>query len=271
VYQFEEGRGLSEDDFAQLTANALEEKILALGPDNVAAFVAEPVMGASGMMTPPAGYWPRINAICKKYDVLLWADEVICGFGRSGQWFGSHTYGIEPDIITMAKGMSSGYQPISAVALNARLNDAIVNAPSEMAHGFTWSGHPVASAVCVKNLEIMHRLELVGPVGDRNAAALQAQLVTLADHPLVGEVRGVGFLGAIELVKNKETGERFSGASGAGVVCRNHAISNGVMIRACGDTMVMSPPLVITPEQSTELIDAVRRALDATLDALKAD
>ena len=271
VYQFEEGRGLSEDDFAQLTANALEEKILALGPDNVAAFVAEPVMGASGMMTPPAGYWPRINAICKKYDVLLWADEVICGFGRTGQWFGSHTYGIEPDIITMAKGMSSGYQPISAVALNARLNDAIVNAPSEMAHGFTWSGHPVASAVCVKNLEIMHRLELVGPVGDRNAAALQTQLATLADHPLVGEVRGVGFLGAIELVKNKETGERFSGASGAGVVCRNHAISNGVMIRACGDTMVMSPPLVITPEQSTELIDSVRRALDATLDDLKAD
>ncbi|MCE2728448.1 MAG: aminotransferase [Sphingomonadaceae bacterium] len=271
VYQFEEGRGLSEDDFAQLTANAVEEKILALGPNKVAAFVAEPVMGASGMMTPPAGYWPRINAICKKYDVLLWVDEVICGFGRTGQWFGSHTYGIEPDIVTMAKGMSSGYQPISAVALNARLNEAIVNAPSEMAHGFTWSGHPVASAVCVKNLEIMRRLELVGPVGDRNAAALQAELATLADHPLVGEVRGVGFLGAIEIVKNKETGERFSGAAGGGVVCRNHAISNGVMIRACGDTMVMSPPLVITPEQSKELIDAVRRALDATLDDLMAD
>lgn len=270
VYRFEEGRDLSEEDFAELTANALEEKILALGPDKVAAFVAEPVMGAGGMITPPAGYWPRINAICKKYDILLWADEVICGFGRTGQWFGSHTYGIEPDIVTMAKGMSSGYQPISAVALNARVNDAIANAPDEMAHGFTWAGHPVASAVCIKNLEIMHRLELVGPVGDRNAAALQEQLATLADHPLVSEVRGVGFLGAIEIVKNRETRERFDEATGAGVVCRDHAINNGVMIRACGDTMVMSPPLIIAPDQSTELVDGVRRALDATLNDLKA-
>ncbi|MFN0022692.1 MAG: aminotransferase [Parvularculaceae bacterium] len=256
--------GETETDFALRCARAIEDKIFELGPENVAAVIGEPVMGAGGLMTPPIGYWPEVERICRKHDVLLWSDEVICGFGRTGSWFGCQTYGVTPDIITMAKGMSSGYQPISAVALNARVAAPIIAANSEMAHGFTYSGHPVAAAVALKNIELIDRLQLVGPRGQAAAAKFQAGLTALQEHPLVGETRGVGLLGAIELVKDKTTRERFSASGATGAACRKHCFQTGVVMRAVGETMFLCPPLVVSDGEIDELFRLVRRALDLT-------
>lgn len=257
--------GESERDFALRCARALEDKILELGPDNVAAFVGEPVMGAGGLMTPPEGYWPEIERICRKYDVLLWSDEVICGFGRTGAWFGCQTFGFTPDLMTMAKGMSSGYQPISAVALSARMAAPIVASNAEMAHGYTYSGHPVACAVAKRNIELIEEKRLVGARGKAAAARFQQGLKALEDHPLVGEARGVGLLGAIELVKSKSARERHSLSGATGVLCRGHCFASGVVMRAVGETMFLCPPLVISDDEIDELFRRVRRALDLTL------
>lgn len=256
--------GESEEDFANRCALALEQKIIELGPDNVAAFVGEPVMGAGGLMVPPAGYWPAVQEICRRYDVLFWSDEVICGFGRVGEWFGCQHYGVTPDLITMAKGMSSGYQPISAVALNARVGDAISSSTTEMAHGYTYSGHPVACAVALRNIQLMEELELVGPRGQATAAYFQTRLAELRDHPLVGETRGVGMLGALELVKNKSTRERHAPAGRAGLLCRGHCFEQGVIMRAVGDTMFLAPPLVIRDDEVDAMFELIHRCLDLT-------
>jgi putrescine aminotransferase len=263
-YQYGEP-GESERDFGKRCAKALEDKILELGADNVAAFVGEPVMGAGGLMTPPDGYWPEIERICRKYDVLFWSDEVICGFGRTGSWFGCQTYGVTPDILTMAKGITSGYQPLSAVGLNARVAGPIIESNSEMAHGYTYSGHPVACAVAIRNIELIAELGLVGPRGDAAATKFQAGLKALEDHPLVGETRGVGLLGAVELVKNKETRERYSASGATGMTCRGHCFASGVVMRAVGETMFLCPPLVISDDEIDELFARVRKALDLTL------
>lgn len=262
--------GESERDFALRCAKGVEDKILELGPDNVAAFVGEPVMGAGGLMTPPEGYWQEIERICRKYDVLLWSDEVICGFGRTGSWFGCQTYGFTPDLITMAKGMSSGYQPISAVALGKRMADPIIASDAEMAHGYTYSGHPVACAVAKRNIELMEEKDLVGARGRAASARFQQGLKALESHPLVGETRGVGLLGAIELVKNKETRARWSVPGGVGMICRRHCFETGVVMRAVGDTMFLCPPLVISDAEIDELLRLVRTALDLTLRELGA-
>lgn len=267
-YQYGEN-GESERAFAMRCAKALEDKILELGPENVAAFVGEPVMGAGGLMTPPDGYWPEIERICRKYDILLWSDEVICGFGRTGKWFGCQTYGFTPDIMTMAKGMTSGYQPLSAVALNESVAGPIIASNSEMAHGYTYSGHPVACAVAIKNIEMIDELGLVGPRGDAAGKRFQAGLKALEDHPLVGETRGVGLLGAVELVKNKETHERYSASGATGVTCRGHCFASGVVMRAVGETMFLCPPLIISDDEIDELFRRVRMALDLTLRDVK--
>lgn len=263
-YQYGEA-GESERAFAMRCAKALEDKILELGADNVAAFVGEPVMGAGGLMTPPEGYWQEVERICRKYDVLLWSDEVICGFGRTGSWFGCQTYGFTPDIMTMAKGMSSGYVPISAVALNQRISKAIIESSSEMAHGYTYSGHPVACAVAARNIELLSERGLIGPRGAAASARFQSRLKALEDHPLVGETRGVGLLGAIELVKNKATKERYSASGATGVTCRGHCFDSGVVMRAVGETMFLCPPLVISDSEIDELFALVKKALDLTL------
>ncbi|NWG91178.1 MAG: aminotransferase class III-fold pyridoxal phosphate-dependent enzyme [Parvularculaceae bacterium] len=261
--------GETEREFAHRCAKALEDKILELGPENVAAFVGEPVMGAGGLMTPPEGYWPEIEKICRKYDILFWSDEVICGFGRTGNWFGCETYGVAPDIMTMAKGMTSGYQPLSAVALSERVARPIIESNSEMAHGYTYSGHPVACAVAIRNIELISEMGLVGPRGAAAAKRFQAGLKALEDHPLVGETRGVGLLGAVELVKNKETRERYSASGATGVICRGHCFDSGVVMRAVGETMFLCPPLVISDAEIDELFVRVRKALDLTLRDLK--
>lgn len=262
--------GESEADFAARCAQALEDKILELGPENVAAFIGEPVMGAGGLMVPPEGYWKKIEAICRKYGVLLWSDEVICGFGRTGSWFGCQTYGFQPDIITMAKGMSSGYVPISAVALNTEIAETLVQADTEMAHGFTYSAHPVSCAVSLCNINLIDELDLVGERGEKTAAYFQETLAKLNDHPLVGQTRGIGMLGAIELVKDRRTGERYSPEGHAGGTCRDYCFANGVIMRAVGDTMFLSPALVISNSEIDELFTLIRCSLDDTLAAMAA-
>lgn len=269
-YRFGFGGDMGEAEFSDHCVKAIEDKILEIGPEKVAAFIGEPAMGAGGMMTPPAGYWPKVEALCRKYDILLWSDEVICGFGRTGAWFGCETYGFQPDIITMAKGMSSGYQPISAVALGEKVGGAIARSDEEMAHGFTWSGHPVASAVASANLALMDELELVGDKARARASLFQQAIASLADHPLVGEVRGIGFLGAIELVADKASRRRFEPLGRAGGICRDHSVKNGLVMRAIRDTMVLSPPLVISEAEVGELVDKARRALDETARTLGA-
>ncbi|MEL6372165.1 MAG: aminotransferase [Pseudomonadota bacterium] len=264
-HYYEYGRpGESEKDFATRCAKALEDKILELGPENVAAFIGEPVMGAGGLMLPPEGYWSQIQEICRTYGVLLWSDEVICGFGRTGEWFGCESYGFTPDLITMAKGMSSGYAPISAVALNDALATTLINADTEMAHGFTYSGHPVSCAISLKNIELLQEWDLVGDRGRQTASYFQAKLDSLNAHPLIGQTRGIGMLGAMELVKDKKTKSRFAPEGSAGLQCRSHCFANGIIMRAVGDTMFLSPPLVITPSEIDEMFDLIAKSLDDT-------
>ena len=261
---FAEGGDMTPEEYGLKTAKSLEDKILELGAENVAAFVAEPVQGAGGLIIPPKGYWEEIQRICRKYDVLLHVDEVICGFGRTGNWFGSDTYGIEPDMINMAKGLSSGYQPIAALGFGERVGNTLYNSPQEWSHGFTYSGHPVCAAVALANLDVMQREKLVEKVGGETGAYFQKKLAELADHPLVGETRGVGLLGAIELVKDKASRTKFPGDMDVGSQCRNHCFKEGLIMRAIGDTMVLSPPLVISHSEIDELFDLARRCIDLT-------
>ncbi len=265
-HYYNNGGDMSKEEFCDMCVQAVEDKILEIGPKNVAAFIGEPVMGAGGMIPPPDGYWPKIEAICRRYGILLWCDEVITGWGRTGDWFGASHFGVEPDIITMAKGLTSGYQPLSAVALGGDLADTIATSEDEMVHGFTYSGHPVACAAALKNIEILEREGLVGtPQQDKKIVKFNEALRTLSDHPLVGETRSIGLLGAIEIVKNKQTRERYSDATNIGFKCREHSFNNGLVMRNVGNTMILCPPLIITDDQITELITIARLALDRTL------
>lgn len=264
VYWYGFGEGKDPNAYGLEVAKMLEEKILELGPDNVASFSAEPVHGAGGLMFPPDSYWPEIQRICRKYDVLLHLDEVITGFGRTGRWFGAQTFGISPDVMTMAKGISSGYQPISAIALGPRMGDALASANEELVHGFTWSGHPVACAVSLKNLELIEREKLVERVHDDIGPYFQAKIRELQSHPLVGEVRGKGLLGAIELVKDKATRTFFHPDQDVGMHCRNHCFANGLVMRAIRDTMVLAPPLIVTRAEVDEIVRLARKCFDLT-------
>jgi putrescine aminotransferase len=269
-YWYAEGGDLTPEEYGQKAAAALERKILELGPDTVGAFIGEPVQGAGGVIIPPAGYWPEIQRICRQYDVLLVADEVVCGFGRTGRWFGSERFGIEPDIMTVAKGLSSGYLPIAAVLLGPRVGDALATAHEEWAHGFTYSGHPVAAAVALENIRLIEAEGLHaragGPLGDHFAKALAG----LADHPLVGEARSCGLLGALELVEDKAMRRYFPTARKVGLICREHCIESGLVMRAVRDVMIVAPPLVITEAEIDEMARKARLALDLTWRDLQA-
>ena len=256
---------IDSDAFGLLIANKLEEKILELGADRVGSFSAEPVQGAGGVIFPPATYWHEVQRICAKYDVLLHLDEVITGFGRTGEWFGAQSYRIAPDIMVMAKGLSSGYQPISAVSLGARMSTTILNSNEELVHGYTYSGHPVASAVALKNLEVIERDKLVPRVKNEIGPYLQSRLrETFSDHPLVGEVRGNGLLAAIELVRDKKERRFFPDPGNVGTHCRNYCFNDGLICRAIRDTMVLSPPLVISKDEVDEIITKLKSAIDRT-------
>lgn len=269
-YWFGEGEGMDRNDFGRLCAAAIEERILAVGPENVAAFIGEPVQGAGGVILPPASYWPAVEKIVRKYGILLVADEVICGFGRTGEWFGHQTYGYTPDLVPMAKGLSSGYLPISATAVSNEIVE-VLKTGGDFVHGFTYSGHPVSAAVALRNIDIIEREGLVPRVKTDVGPYLAAALASLDDHPLVGETRSVGLLGAVEIVSDKAARLRFGGKEGtAGPVLRDLCIENGLMVRAVRDTIVMSPPLIITHAQIDELVDILRRSLDAAVPKLAA-
>jgi putrescine---pyruvate transaminase len=259
--------GLSEDmtpdEFGLFAARKLEDKILELGADKVGAFIAEPIQGAGGVLIPPKTYFPEIQRICRKYDVLLIADEVICGFGRTGRWFASEHFDIRPDFMTLAKGITSGYLPLSAVMVGDRVAAALSQG-GEFAHGFTYSGHPVPCAVALENIRILKDEGIIERVAVETGPYLQKRLKELESHPLVGEVRGLGFIAAIELVKDKKGREFFDPIGEVGLICRDHCFANGVVLRATRDTMLVSPPLVMSRGQIDELVEGARRCLDLT-------
>ncbi len=264
--------GESDHDFGLRAARAVEDAILEAGPDKVAAFIGEPIMGAGGVKIPPMSYWPEVQRICRKYDVLLMLDEVITGYGRTGEWFAAQAFGIEPDTITTAKALTSGYQPLSALLVGERIAATLVEKGGEFAHGYTYSGHPVACAVALANLDIIEREGLVERVktdtGPYFAKALQERI---AGHELVGEVRAFGLMGAIEIVRDKAARERFLPAGSAAVTVRDHAIANGMMLRATGDTMILSPPLIWTRDTIDLACERIGKALDlAAKDLIKA-
>ncbi|MDH2013088.1 aspartate aminotransferase family protein [Pseudomonas juntendi] len=266
-YWFGEGGDMTEADFGVWAAEQLERKILEVGENNVAAFIAEPIQGAGGVIIAPDTYWPKVKQILAKYDILFVADEVICGFGRTGQWFGTDYYDLEPDLMTIAKGLTSGYIPMGGVIVRDEVA-RVVSEGGDFNHGFTYSGHPVAAAVALENLRILRDEQIITQVQDKTAPYLQQRLRELADHPLVGEVRGLGMLGAIELVKDKASRTRYPG-KGVGMICRQHCFDNGLIMRAVGDTMIIAPPLVISLAEIDELVAKTRKCLDLTYEAVR--
>lgn len=267
-FWFADGGDLSEEEYGIAAARRLEQKILELGPERVAAFIGEPVMGAIGVYIPPMSYWKEIERICRQYDVLLVADEVICGFGRTGQWFGSQHFGIQPDVMTIAKGITSGYIPLGAALFNDRVAGVLKDAGGELAHGATYSGHPVCAAVALENLRIMREERIVERAREEVAPYLAQRWAELGGHRLVGEARIVGMMGALELVPDKGRRAFFPERGKVGGLCRDIALRHGLILRATYDSMLLSPPLVLTREQVDELFDKAWKALDETARAI---
>ena len=267
-YWFDSDRTLSPDEFGLATARLLEDKINELGPDKVAAFIGEPIQGAGGVIIPPDSYWPEVQRICEEYGILLVSDEVITGFGRLGEWFGSDFYGTKPDLMPFAKGVTSGYLPLGGVFVGDRIADVLIEKGGEFYHGYTYSGHPAACAVAMENLRILQREKLVERVRDDIGPYLQQGWQKLGEHPLVGETRMVGLMGALELVQDKDTLERFPEKRGAGTVCRDILVNNGLVMRAVGDTIVVAPPFILTHAEADELLDTAWKCLDLTQAAL---
>ena len=264
-YWYALGRDTSRDEFGLVAARWLEDKILAIGPDKVGAFIGEPVQGAGGVIIPPRTYWPEIQRICDKYGVLLVSDEVICGFGRTGNWFGCETMGFRPDLMTFAKGVTSGYVPLGGVMVGDRVARVLIDQGGEFNHGYTYSGHPVSCAVGLANVRLIQQLGLVEHVRDDVGPYLAEHFAKLADHPLVGDAETCGLMGAMVLVKDKVRGTMFPDALEVGMVCRGHCFANGLIMRAVGDRMIIAPPLVITRAQIDEMMVLIRRCLDLTL------
>jgi putrescine aminotransferase len=266
---FDSGAGMSEDEFGLVAAGWLEKKILQVGADKVAAFIGEPIQGAGGVIIPPATYWPEIGRICDKYGILLIADEVICGFGRLGAWFGSELMQIKPDLITFAKGVSSGYVPLGGVLVGDRVAKVLTEKGGDFNHGFTYSGHPVACAAALENLRILIDEKLVEQVAQETGPYLKAQFATLADHPLVGFANSCGFVAGLNLVRKKGASvhecDLFDPALGVGMICRGYMFDNGMIMRAVGERMIIAPPLVMSCAQIDEMIGKIRFCLDATL------
>ena len=263
-YWYDFGGDLTPEEFGLQAARAVEDKILELGADTVAAFIGEPIQGAGAVIIPPESYWPEVQRICAKHDVLLIVDEVICGFGRTGHMFASEYYGLKPDLMTLAKGLTSGYLPLSAVMVGDRVADTLISKGGEFYHGFTYSGHPVACAVALANIKIIEDEKLVQRTHDQTGPHLAERLAELAGHPIVGEVRSLGLIGAVEMVKDKAGRGHFDDLGATGTLCRDHCLEGGLILRAVRDVMVMSPPLSITIAEIDELMRILRQALDRT-------
>jgi len=265
-----EGGDMTPEDFGLMRAQELERAILDLGIDNVAAFIAEPVQGAGGVIIPPSTYWPEIQRICDKYEILLIADEVITGFGRTGNWFGSQTFGIKPHIMTIAKGLSSGYVPIGGSIVCDEVAEVI--AQDEFNHGYTYSGHPVAAAVALENLRILEEERVIDHVRNVAHPHLAERWAKLADHPMVGEAKLVGLMGSIALTPDKDKRARFAAEAGTvGFITRERCFANNLVMRHVYDRMIIAPPLVITPAEIDLMIDRAQRSLDEAMAKVKAE
>ena len=273
-HHYREARpGESEEAFSDRLAAELEETIRAEGPETVAAFIAEPVMGAGGVVVPPAGYFEKVQAILRKYDILFIADEVICGFGRLGTNFGCEYFGITPDMITVAKGITSGYQPLSAVLVGDEVWATIRDSSDHLGlfgHGYTYTGHPIACAAANANLAIFEREDLTGNAAKVGAHFQRRLRERLADHPAVGEVRGIGLIAAVETVADKASKRGFDPAAGIGKAIQAAAIERGLIVRAMvNDSVAMSPPLVLTEEEADHIVDTLAAAIDDTVPAMR--
>jgi adenosylmethionine-8-amino-7-oxononanoate aminotransferase len=260
--------GETEEEFASRRAAELEQLILAEGPDTIAAFIAEPINGAGGVIVPPAGYFEKIQAVLKKYDIFMWDDEVICGFGRTGADFGATSLGIQPQMMSLAKALTSAYIPLSAAIVSGDIYQALVEPSAKVGvfgHGYTYSGHPVACAVASKVIEIYRRERLFEHAAEVGAY-MQARLREFATHPLVGEVRGMGLIGDLELVANKDSGRAFAD-NAVGGFCQRACEKHGMIVRAMsGNSVALCPPLIITRAQIDELVEKLGKALAETLD-----
>ena len=265
-YYFENALpGESEADFGLRAAGWLETKILELGADKVAAFIGEPVQGAGGVIIPPATYWPEIQRIVDKYGILLISDEVICAFGRLGHWFAYEKFGYKPDLVTFAKGVTSGYFPLGGVMVGNRVAEVLIEKGGEFNHGYTYSGHPAACAVALANLELMEREKLVSRVKDDIGPYLAKRFGALNEHPLVGRAETCGFVAGLVLVKDKATLTTFDAELGVGMICRGHCFGNGLIMRAVGDRMIIAPPLTMTHAQIDEMMALILRCLNLTM------
>ncbi len=267
---YAEGGDMSPEDFGLKRARELEAKIDELGADRVAAFIAEPVQGAGGVIIPPDSYWPEIQRICDAHDILLIADEVITGFGRTGNWFGSQTLGIRPDIMTIAKGLTSGYLPLGGSILSDGVAEVI--AGSEFNHGYTYSGHPVSCAVALENLRLIEEEAFLEKVRTDTSPYLAEKWGALAEHPLVGEARSIGLMAGLAMTPDKASRAKFASEAGTvGLICREFCFANGLVMRHVGDRMIISPPLVISKAEIDTLTERAWVALDLTLEKLKDD
>ncbi|WP_277183701.1 aspartate aminotransferase family protein [Caballeronia sp. BR00000012568055] len=268
-YWYGEGGSMDEAGFGLERARQLEAKIIELGAENVAAFIGEPFQGAGGVIFPPSTYWAEIERICRKHNVLLIADEVIGGFGRTGEWFAHQHFGFKPDVMTMAKGLTSGYVPMGAVGLSDAIADAISEG-GEFNHGFTYSGHPVAAAVAIANLKLLRDEGIVEHVKRDSGPYFQARLrAALSDHPIVGEIAGVGLVAGIQLAQDPAIRKRFDNADDIGTLCRDFCFDDGLVMRASHDRMLLSPPLIITHAEIDEMVTKAKAAIDATARTLK--
>jgi putrescine---pyruvate transaminase len=272
-YWFEVGRTqyphLSKDEFGIEAASWLEKKIFDVGADRVAAFIGEPVQGAGGVIIPPRTYWPEIQRICDKYGILLVTDEVICGFGRTGQWWGCETYGMKPDLMTFAKGVTSGYIPLGGVMVSDKIANEVFK-HGDFNHGYTYSGHPVAAAVALANINLIRGEGLVEKVRNETGPYLKEKFEALIEHPLVGEAETTGFMAGLVLVNSKSPITVFDPALEVGMVCRGHCFGNGLIMRAVGDRMIIAPPLITSKAQIDELVALIRKCLDLTYADVKA-
>lgn len=267
---YAEGGDMSPEDFGLLRARELEDKIKELGPENVAAFIGEPIQGAGGVIVPPATYWPEIQRICDEYGILLIADEVITGFGRTGNWFGSQTFGIRPHIMTIAKGLSSGYAPIGGSIVCNEVAGVIGS--DEFNHGYTYSGHPLAAALALENLRILTEEKVIDHVRDVAHPHLAAKWAQLADHPMVGEAKLVGLMGSLALTPDKATRAKFAAEEGTvGLITRERCFANNLVMRHVGDRMIIAPPLVIQPAEIDILIERAWKSLDEAAAKVKAE
>nr|WP_294864324.1 aspartate aminotransferase family protein [uncultured Pseudogulbenkiania sp.] len=261
-YWYANGGDLTPEEYGLKAARELEKKILELGVENVAAFIGEPVQGAGGIIIPPSTYWPEIQRICDQYGILLIADEVICGFGRTGHWFGSQYYGIRPHLMTIAKGLSSGYQPIGGVLVHDTVAKVIAES-GDFNHGFTYSGHPVACAVAAENLRILKNERIIDKMReDVMPYAHQLWHNAFDDHPLVDDVRTLGFFFAVTLVEDKARRQRFANGGELALRCRDICFQNNLVMRATGDSMISAPPLTMSRAEAREFVGLAKKCLD---------